>query len=111
MDNHKTHNTKHRTQKQAKTETQTHLAHEGDAVKVESLGALLRRPEFHEGVLVVHAAGHHRVARGRVQVHLKTVARPPPPKKKSEKKNVTAIRANPIPRTNTRQRRKQRSRS
>ena len=39
-----------------------HLAHEGDAVEVESIGALLGRAEFHERVLVVDAAGHHRVA-------------------------------------------------
>lgn len=48
-----------------------HLSHEGDAVEVEGLGALLRRPEFHEGVLVVDAAGHHRVAGSGGEVNLK----------------------------------------
>lgn len=50
-----------------------HLTHERDAVEVEGLGALLRRPEFHESVLVVHTARHHRVAGRRVEANLRAI--------------------------------------
>lgn len=48
----------------------TNLAHEGNSVQVECLGALLRSPELDEGILVVDSACHHRVARSSGQVYL-----------------------------------------
>lgn len=55
--------------KHAKTRV-TNLAHEGDTVQVQGARALLGGAEFHEGVLIVDAASHHRVAGGRVEVDL-----------------------------------------